>query len=113
MLSFWAAENELKSGNPMKKKNLLPSEALKNFGEYLKTAREAKGLSQAELASRLGYTSPQFVSNVERGIVLLPLEAIRKAIRILDLNREKVIDLIIDHTKARVAKGMKIRGFLS
>jgi transcriptional regulator with XRE-family HTH domain len=42
-------------------------------GTALKKIREKSGLSQGELAKKLGYTNPQFVSNIERDACGLPL----------------------------------------
>lgn len=45
----------------------------KSIGTFLKSRRIERGLTQAELAKALGYSSPQFVSNWERGLCLPPL----------------------------------------
>lgn len=42
------------------------------FCELIKNARVQKGLSQLALAMRLGHTNGQYISNVERGLVLFP-----------------------------------------
>lgn len=39
----------------------------------LRRARIKVGMSQAEISRRIGYTSGQFVSNLERGISSLPM----------------------------------------
>jgi transcriptional regulator with XRE-family HTH domain len=43
------------------------------FGNFLKAKREAANITQAEVAEKLGYTSAQFVSNIERGLCAMPL----------------------------------------
>jgi transcriptional regulator with XRE-family HTH domain len=43
-------------------------------GRWLKTAREAAGLTQAELAERVGLRYYTFVSQVESGLGRLPIE---------------------------------------
>ena len=40
----------------------------KEFGAYLKSKRTKAQLSQTEVSEALGYTSPQFISNFERGL---------------------------------------------
>jgi len=42
--------------------------------EKLRAAREKSGLSQKELADKLGYSSSQFVSNWERSLALPPMK---------------------------------------
>lgn len=43
-------------------------------GRWLKTSREASGLTQAELAERVGLRYYTFVSQVESGLGRLPIE---------------------------------------
>jgi len=43
-------------------------------GRWLKTARETQGLTQAELAERVGLRYYTFVSQVESGLGRLPIE---------------------------------------
>ncbi len=42
------------------------------FGTRIKEIRERKGISQAELARRLGHTSNSYVRDVERGVFTPP-----------------------------------------
>lgn len=51
--------------------------AMKSFSEFLKVARTSSGLSQRDVADRLGYKTPQFISNWERGLSYPPTEAIK------------------------------------
>jgi len=53
----------------------------------LKRHRLNKGMTQKELAKRLGYTSPQFVSNWERDLCRPPLDVAAKLCRLLDIDR--------------------------
>ena len=52
--------------------------AHKEIGALIKTARTAAGLAQAELATKLGYSSPQFISNWERAESLPPIHTLPK-----------------------------------
>lgn len=45
----------------------------KKFGKWLKQKRQDVNTSQREVANELGYTTPQFVSNWERGLITPPL----------------------------------------
>ena len=60
----------------------------KELSECLKDAREAKGLTQRELAEMLGYTSAQFISNWERDVARLPLKITPRILRILGIKPE-------------------------
>lgn len=46
--------------------------------QFIKSARESVGLSQRELAEKLGYSTGQFISNMERGLCSLPLNKMKK-----------------------------------
>lgn len=59
------------------------------FGEDLRAARIAAGLSQAQLARRLG-RSQQYVSLIESGRRRLPIEAMTMILRALGLELEIV-----------------------
>lgn len=47
-------------------------------GKLIKTARTKAGLTQAALATKLGYASPQILSNWERAESLPPMSQIPK-----------------------------------
>ena len=49
-------------------------ELRRQAGQWLKGAREAAGLTQAELAARVGLRYYTFVSQVESGLGRLPIE---------------------------------------
>ena len=63
------------------------------YSEFLFACRINANMSQLELAQKLGYSSGQFVSNIERGTVGLPLKKIKKFCRALKL-KDKDIDLL-------------------
>lgn len=70
------------------------------MGKYLKEKRLTKGLSQHQVAAKLGYGSSQFVSNVERGMCGFPLVKLRKLVDIYDLDAEFLANMIVeDHAK--------------
>ena len=51
---------------------------MNKLGTILKEKREAAGLSQLDVSKSLGYTTPQFISNWERGISTPPVKTIKK-----------------------------------
>lgn len=52
------------------------AESLERIGKLLAEKREGSGLTQAQVAKKLGYTTAQFVSNWERGLSYPPIKAI-------------------------------------
>ena len=70
----------------------------KRLGAFLREKRLAKGLSQASVSSQLGYSSPQFISNWERGVSAPPLKALGVLVRLYGLTRDELIDVIVQET---------------
>lgn len=66
-----------------------------NLGVTFKNHRVDIGLSQGQVSKVLGYTSPQFVSNFERGLCSLPLNKIKKLIDLYELKGEEVVELML------------------
>ena len=72
---------------------------LNSLSKFLKEKREECGLSQLEVAEQLGYSSAQFVSNWERGIVAPPIDTIAVLIDLYKLTPGHVIQKIVEDTK--------------
>lgn len=66
----------------------------KRIGLYLKKQRTMLGLSQKEVAKRIGLQSSQFISNIERGICATPLEVLRKFLDIYKQDGKIIVDLM-------------------
>ncbi len=71
----------------------------KKLGDYLRNVREQAHLTQADVSSRLGYTSPQFISNIERGISVIPLKTLAKMVQLYKINPESVVKIILESQK--------------
>lgn len=70
------------------------------LGTMVRKQRLAKGLSQHEVATKLGYGSAQFVSNVERGMCSFPLTNMRKLGKVIDLDLKQVSEILVsEYTK--------------
>lgn len=82
------------------------SDARNELGRYLKMQREAKGLTQLEVSKVMGYSSPQFISNWERGEAPPPLDAIRRLTGILKLDKMKVLNLYLAHTEYLIRRAL-------
>lgn len=47
---------------------VLTQSQMKKLGESMRYHREAEGKTQLEVGQKLGYSSAQYISNIERGI---------------------------------------------
>lgn len=65
-----------------------------NIGHFLKEKREAKGLSQTEVAETLG-VKPQFISNWERGMSAPPLRLLRVVVKLYGIPDQALIDFLL------------------
>ncbi len=68
----------------------------KEVGKLFKNYRINADLSQGFVSKQLGYTSPQFLSNFERGLCMLPMPKLKKALDLYDVNGDEVVGLMID-----------------
>ena len=59
---------------------------VRDIGHKFKAYREDVGLSQLEVATKLGYSSAQYVSNIERGLSAPPADKLGKFVKIFRLN---------------------------
>lgn len=75
-----------------------------SLSETLKKARIKQNISQRDLAEKLGYTSPQFVSNWERGVSNPPMSTLSELVKILKLDPRKTIEIYIQETKEKILK---------
>jgi transcriptional regulator with XRE-family HTH domain len=78
----------------------------KKMGEVLRAQRVSADFTQAEAARSLGYTSPQFLSNIERGISVIPLKTLRKLINLYEGNTNTIIDLIMAGSEQDLRKAL-------
>lgn len=78
----------------------LDSESIQSIGSLLKIKREGCGLTQRDIAEQLGYTTAQFVSNWERGLIVPPMDALRALVFLKVVTaRELISTLIIEVEK--------------
>jgi transcriptional regulator with XRE-family HTH domain len=62
-----------------------------SFGQLIRKHREKKGLSQTELGHMLGYTTGQFISNLERDITPVPAKIIGRISDLLDIAKDALV----------------------
>ena len=76
-----------------------------------KMARKSVGLTQKQVADKLGYDSSQFVSNWERGTSYPPPKAFRIICKLYTLDYNNMshvfIDLMVENYRAELTKRMK------
>ncbi|MGZ3743693.1 MAG: helix-turn-helix transcriptional regulator [Pseudobdellovibrionaceae bacterium] len=69
-----------------------------NLSKFLKDKRLEAGLSQGAVAKKLGYTSPQFVSNWERGLSQPPVVTLRKIAQIYNISANEMFEVMLKAT---------------
>jgi transcriptional regulator with XRE-family HTH domain len=66
------------------------------LSEFLKSNRVKAGFTQAEVAAKLGYTTPQFISNWERGQSSPPIKILKKLAKLYDVGAQELYDVILE-----------------
>jgi transcriptional regulator with XRE-family HTH domain len=62
-------------------------------GEFVRQAREHAGLTQMGLSKKLGFSNPQFISNIERSKSSLPPIHMKKFCKITKADIEALIKI--------------------
>ncbi len=76
-------------------------------GQQWKQLREKAGLTQRAVSDALGYSTPQFISNVERGRCRFPVEKLGKIKNLYRLSVKQMIDLIMNEERLGLVKVLK------
>lgn len=66
---------------------------------YLKKKRVEAGLTQSEVASELGYTSPQFISNWERGLASPPVFVLKNLTKLYKVSADEMFKMLLDQVE--------------
>lgn len=69
---------------------------------FLRSAREKANLTQGDVASQLGYTTPQYISNWERDMAPFPLDQIMPFVRITKCSKAKFKKLILSELQEEI-----------
>ena len=72
------------------------------LGQMIYKYRIKRGMTQLELANRLGYDSPQFVSLFERNLSKVPLETLGELIVILKIPEALARMQLLDFYKQEI-----------
>lgn len=81
-------------------------ELFKVLGDFLQSKRVKAGLSQGDVAAKLGYSSPQFISNFERGLCAPPLNKLKMLVQLYDLNGDEVLKLMLKEQEKHLRKAL-------
>lgn len=79
------------------------------IGTQWKSLREKAGLTQRDVADELGYTTPQFISNVERGRCRYPVEKLARLKKLYGISTDNLVDLILREERQVILKQLKRR----
>ena len=66
------------------------------FGEKLRKLRKKRGLSQKDLAEKLGYVSNSYISDIEKGVFLPSKEKLKKIAKALKVPFKKLEDMLFE-----------------
>lgn len=77
----------------------------------MRKLRKEKGMSQTELAKRLGYQTNSYLSDVESGKYLPSKEKLKKLAKVLNIPFNKLNDLLLESKLEKL--GIKEPGFIS
>ena len=80
----------------------------KEMGKAIKLKRMEKGISQAQIAEALGYSSPQFVSNWERGVSSPPMNALLVIIEMLGMDKVEVFELLMTEREKQLKTALNL-----
>ena len=78
-------------------------------GEFLKSKRLEAGLSQVHVTEKLGYTSPQHLSNIERGVSPVGMTTMKQLMRIYDMDATDMIDFMLDEHKSYLQREFALK----
>ncbi|HVV72676.1 MAG TPA: helix-turn-helix transcriptional regulator [Verrucomicrobiae bacterium] len=76
----------------------------KTPGHQWKQLRERAGLTQREVSDALGYSTPQFISNVERGRCRFPIQKLAKIRKLYRLSVEQTINMVVSEERQDLLK---------
>ncbi|MFH1222759.1 MAG: helix-turn-helix transcriptional regulator [Pseudomonadota bacterium] len=74
----------------------------KQLGLYLKKRREFLKLTQNDLSSKMNFKTPQFISNIERGVADIPAHRISDYAKVLDLDVRELSKMLADAMKNKI-----------
>lgn len=77
------------------------------INELFKKKREEKGLTQGQLARKMGYKTPQFISNCERHMCRWPKADYKVMMKVLGVNINEFADAYFEDSRNEFARVIK------
>jgi transcriptional regulator with XRE-family HTH domain len=77
------------------------------LAQFLKEKRTLSGLSQKDVATRLGYSTSQFISNWERGVSQPPINTLRTLATMYKISAEEMFNVLLEETIVQVEADLK------
>lgn len=77
------------------------------LNELIREKRIEQNLSQNELASHLGYTSPQYISNVERNLCGFPAKKAKQLCKILKIKKGDFKEAYLKRYELKIDRALK------
>lgn len=78
----------------------------KEFGTWLKSKRQDKGMTQDEFAKSIGLKYSQEIAAIESGTNPLPTKVISKLASLLGISREKIFQMHLKTKESDLRKKM-------
>jgi transcriptional regulator with XRE-family HTH domain len=77
------------------------------LAQFLKEKRTQSGLSQKDVATKLGYSTSQFISNWERGVSQPPINTLRTLANMYKIGAEQMFNVLLEETMLQVQADLK------
>ncbi len=80
---------------------------VKDLSKFLRESREKAGLTQMDVADRLGYSSAQFISNWERGLSSPPMKTLNTLAQMYKVGTEEIFQSILAITISTTEESLR------
>ncbi|OFZ31804.1 MAG: transcriptional regulator [Bdellovibrionales bacterium RIFCSPHIGHO2_01_FULL_40_29] len=80
---------------------------LNKLAKFLKEKRTQANLSQKDVATKLGYSTSQFISNWERGISQPPIHTLRTLAQMYAVSPDQMFQVLLSTTIDQVQEELK------
>ena len=77
------------------------------LAQFLKEKRTLSGLSQKDVATKLGYSTSQFISNWERGVSQPPINTLHTLANMYKISAEQMFNVLLEETMIQVQADLK------
>lgn len=81
--------------------------ARKDIATLLRNRRVELGLTQHQVAKQLGYSSPQFISNWERGLANPPASNLKTLAKIYKMDPKELLDMLLETVQDKIRQEFK------